>query len=84
VRVLGEELSQGFALRAAWVGSDVREERISAPRRLEAQLILTCLSALDGPEWLVAAEALSALCRSRRLLRAAELLEEWVERRIGG
>jgi hypothetical protein len=28
VRVLGEQLPQGFAFRATWVGSEVREERI--------------------------------------------------------
>src|SRR6266545_468733 len=28
VRVLGEELPQGFALRATWVGSEVREKRV--------------------------------------------------------
>jgi hypothetical protein len=28
IRILGEELSQGFALRATWVGSPVRNEQV--------------------------------------------------------
>lgn len=27
IRILGEELPQGFTLRATWVGSEIREER---------------------------------------------------------
>ena len=80
--LLDAEPERYHAAAARWAGRFVVEHPgISVG---EAQLVLSCLSALDGPEWLVAAEALSALCRSRRLLRAAELLEEWVERRIGG
>jgi hypothetical protein len=36
VRVLGEELPQGFALRATWVGSKVREERVLGADEPEA------------------------------------------------
>ena len=39
VRVLGEQLAQGFAFRATWVGSEVREERILSAHEL-ADLIL--------------------------------------------
>ena len=39
IRVLGEQLPQGFAFRATWVGSDVREERILSADEL-ANLIL--------------------------------------------
>jgi hypothetical protein len=38
-RVLGEQLPQGFAFRACWVGSEVREERILSAAEL-ADLIL--------------------------------------------
>jgi hypothetical protein len=39
VRVLGDELPQGFALRATWVGSEVREERVLSADEL-AELVL--------------------------------------------
>ncbi len=39
VRVLGEELPQGFALRATWVGSEVREKRVLGAHEL-AELVL--------------------------------------------
>ena len=39
IRVLGEELTQGFALRATWGGSEVREERILSAEEL-ADLVL--------------------------------------------
>jgi hypothetical protein len=39
VRVLGELLPQGFALRATWVGSEVREERVLGADEL-AQVVL--------------------------------------------
>jgi hypothetical protein len=39
VRILGERLPQGFALRATWVGSKVRQERVLSSDEL-AELIL--------------------------------------------
>lgn len=40
VRVLGAQLPQGFAFRATWVGSEVREERILTADEL-VDLVLT-------------------------------------------
>jgi hypothetical protein len=39
VRVLGEELPQGFSLRATWVGSEVRHEHVLTADQL-ASLVL--------------------------------------------
>lgn len=39
VRVLGEELPQGFSLRATWVGSEMRHEQVLTAEEL-ASLVL--------------------------------------------
>jgi hypothetical protein len=47
----------------------------------EAQLVLSSLAALRGAGWVGGSEALVALCRLRRVDRAAEVLDAWAERR---
>lgn len=47
----------------------------------EAQLALSSLAALPGAGWVGGAEALVALCKLRRVDRAAEVLDLWAERR---
>jgi len=47
----------------------------------EAQLVLSSLAALRGAGWVGGAEALVALCRLRRVDRAAEVLDVWAERK---
>ena len=49
----------------------------------EAQLIISSLAALRGPAWVGGTEALVALCRLRRVDRAAEVVDLWAERQKG-
>ncbi len=47
----------------------------------KAQLVLSSLAALRGRGWVAGAEALVALCRLRKVDRAAEVLDVWAERK---
>jgi hypothetical protein len=44
MRVLGDELPQGFALRATWVGSEIREERVLSADELAALALASQLN----------------------------------------